>query len=199
MDRKTQPHPEAAAVTASALLMKARDGGVIAAAIDGAGGAGKSTLAASLRKKIGAVSIIRADDFYRPLHGDERAARDPEYAYRNYLECERLRAQALAPLRAGSRARYQARDWTSGELRGWVEVEPNPIVLIEGVYSSRPELRDLLELAIFVATPRADRLARMTSRTPDDTKWIERWMAAEDWYLEHFRPADTADLVVNGF
>jgi len=183
---------------ACALITKARRAGAIAVAIDGAGGAGKSTLAAGIRTKLGPASVIRVDDFYRPLHNDERAARDAEYGYRHYFDWEALRDQALIPLRAGRRIRYQPYDWTSGDLRGWVEVEPNAIILVEGVYSSRPELRDLIELAIFVDTPRTTRLARMKARAQNDASWIERWMAAEDWYLEHIRPADAADLVVAG-
>ena len=184
---------------ACALITKARRAGVIAVAIDGAGGAGKSTLAAGIGKKLGPVSVIRVDDFYRPLHGDQRAAHDAEYGYRHYFDWQAIRDQALIPLRAGRRARYQPYDWTSGDRRGWVEVEPKAIVILEGVYSSRPELRDLIELAIFVDTPRATRLARMQARAQNDTSWIERWMAAEDWYLENIRPAKSADLIVKGF
>jgi uridine kinase len=195
--------PQDAAEMAAALIMKARRAGVIIVAIDGAGGAGKSTLAEGIRKKLDEVSqkisIVRVDDFYRPLHDDERAARDPGYGYRNYFDWQAIRDDALTPLRAGVGARYQPYDWMSGERRGWVEILPTPTVVLEGVYSSRPELRDLVDLAVFVDTPRATRLARMKARAQNNPTWIDRWMAAEDWYLENIRPADTADLVVAGF
>ncbi len=199
-------HPEAAAEMAAALITKARRAGVIVVAIDGAGGAGKSTLAEGIRTKLARasqnpsadVATIRVDDFYRPLHDDERAVRDAEYGYRRYFDWESIRDTIVA-LRAGRGARYQPYDWVSGERRGWSEIAPKPIVLTEGVYSSRPELRDLIDLAIFVETPRATRLARMKARAQNDTRWIERWMAAEDWYLEHINPAGAANLVVAGY
>ena len=72
-------------------------------------------------------------------------------------------------------------------------------VLIEGVYSTRTELRDLLDVAIFIDTPRDERLRRMLARPQDSTAWIDRWMAAEDWYLENIASQHHADLVIEGF
>ncbi|HEY6418068.1 MAG TPA: hypothetical protein VIX59_03610 [Candidatus Binataceae bacterium] len=184
---------------ATALVRKARRSNVVVAAIDGAGGAGKSTLAAGIRHQLGElVSIVRGDDFYRPLHSDERAQLDAEYGYRNFFDWQRMRDEALVPLRAGTDTKYQPYDWLSGQLRGWIEVKRKPIIVVEGVYSTRPELRDLIDVAVFVDTPRETRLARMQARAQNETNWIERWMAAEDWYLEHVRPMETADFVVNG-
>jgi uridine kinase len=167
-------------------------------AIDGAGGAGKSTLARGVAAALPSVSIIRVDDFYRPLHGDVRAAADPEYGYRNYFDWERLRDDALIPLRAGKVARFQRLDWVTARLADWVTVAPAGVVLLEGVYSSRPELRAHLDLAIFIETPRDMRKQRMLARGQSPTGWIEAWMAAEDWYLEHLKPAEQADLVLAG-
>ena len=47
-------------------------------------------------------------------------------------------------------------------------------------------------------TPRERRLARMLDRGYEDTLWVEHWMAAEEWYLEHERPWEHADLVLGG-
>jgi len=190
-------------VRAACRLIAGAGGPVIAVAIDGAGGAGKSTLAdaicAALRGAVQAIAIVRVDDFYRPLHEDVRVALDAEHGYRNYFDWIRLRDRALIPLRAGKIASYRRYDWSTGELGDRVTVKPAPVVLIEGVYSSRPELRPLLDLAIFVDAPRDLRMRRMSARGQNASEWIARWMAAEDWYLEHVRPADHADLVVRGF
>jgi uridine kinase len=167
-------------------------------AIDGAGGAGKSTLARGIAAALPRVSTILADDFYRPLHGDQRAAADPEYGYRNYFDWERIRDEALKPLRAGSPARFQRLDWVSARLADWITVEPADVVVLDGVYSSRPELRPYLDLAIFVETPRDLRRQRMLARGQSSTDWIMAWMAAEDWYIEHLKPAENADLIVAG-
>ncbi len=177
--------------------------------IDGAGGSGKTTLADGIRARLGAdrVAIVHADDFYRPLRDGSRhavgrrgadAVHGPQHDYERYFDWRRLRASALVGLRAGRPARFRRYDWSTDTLAEWVEVAPRDIVVVEGVYSTRPELRQLLDIAIFVDTPRDERIARMLARGQNAQEWIERWMAAEDWYLENIAPLRSADLVVAG-
>ncbi|HVN28347.1 MAG TPA: AAA family ATPase [Candidatus Binataceae bacterium] len=169
----------------------------IVVAIDGLGGAGKSTLARGIGDAFdGCVAIVSCDDFYRPLRGEDLA---PEQAYERCFDWERLRDEAIAPLREGRRARYQRRDWMTDSLSEWVEVEAREIVVIEGVFSTRPELRALIDFSIFLETPRDERLRRMTARPQSDTSWMGRWMAAEGWYIAHHAPHRHADLLLQGF
>src|SRR5689334_10801096 len=113
---------------ACALLNSRRTGARLICAIDGAGGAGKSTLARGIEKAFaGCVSIVRCDDFYRPLHD---AQLSPEEAYERCFDWRRIRDEALLPVRAGKIARYQRHDWASDRLVEWVEVEPREIVIV---------------------------------------------------------------------
>src|SRR5208282_5131237 len=120
-------------------------------------------------------------------------------AYENYFDWRRLRDAALIPLRGGQHARYQRYDWSTDRLAEWIEVEPREIVLVEGVFSTRPELRPLIDVAIFIETPRNERMRRMLARPQDSTSWMDPWTAAEDWYLENVVPHHRADLVAEGF
>ena len=122
----------------------------------------------------------------------------PDEAYRLYFPWDRMREEALVPLRRGQAARYQRYDWETDQLDQWVIVEPNEIVLVEGVYSARPEIRPLIDFAIFVETPRDERRKRMLARGHINNDWLTPWMAAEDWYFANVRPAEHADLVVAG-
>src|SRR5260370_34890705 len=71
--------------------------------------------------------------------------------------------------------------------------------MVEGVYSSRPEPRLMLDATIFVDAPRAERLRRIEARTPNEpSNWITPWPSAEDNYLNQIRPQDTADLILLG-
>jgi len=189
------------AVRAARATIEARRGGdPLIVGIDGAGGAGKSTLASGIDAAFaGCVSIIRCDDFYRPLIGAQYAHLTPEEAYENYFDWRRLRDEALIPLRDRRRALYQRYDWTTDRLTDWIEIEPRQIVLVEGVFSTRPELRALINVAIFIETPRDERMRRMLARPQGSTSWMDRWMAAEDWYLKNVAPNRNADLVIEGY
>jgi uridine kinase len=167
-------------------------------AIDGLGGAGKSTLAAQLLVYLKDAAIVDVDDFYRPMAAAERAELGPRDGYDGYFDWTRLRDDVLAPLTRGSRARYRRYDWATDALADWREVEAGGVVLVEGVYSTRPQLRPYYSSTVYVDTPRPVRLARMLDRGYENLSWVQRWMAAEDWYLEHERPREHVDLVVGG-
>lgn len=166
-------------------------------AIDGGAGAGKSTLAKGIRDQRAGVSILRTDHLFRPLNEYPAARLTPEQLYKLYFPWDRMRDEALIPLHRGETASYQRYDWSADRLLGWISVEPAQIVLVEGVYSGRPELRAMLDTVIFVDAPRDERLRRMLARGPNPFgDWMTPWMAAEDWYFEHIRLRDTADLVL---
>jgi uridine kinase len=143
-----------------------------------------------------------ADHFFLPLNEYPAARLAPDEAYRLYFPGERMRDEALLPLRRGQTARYQRYDLETDRLHQWITVEPNELILIEGVYSTRPELRPLIDIAIFVETPRDERRKRMLARghLKNDIRndWLAPWMTAENWYFANIRPAEHADLVVAG-
>ena len=186
---------------ASALIEQRRASRArVLVAIDGCGGAGKSTLARGVSNSLTNVSIVCADDFFRPLSQPQPGTLTPAKAYELYFPWERMRDEALVPLRQGKTARYQRHDWVSDELGEWVIVEPNPIVIVEGVYSSRPELRESARCDHFHRrsarrAPPPDAGA-WSSRQRPESDWMIPWMAAEDWYVEHLRPQESADLIL---
>ncbi len=183
-----------------AALTDRRVSGRLIVGIDGAGGAGKSTLARGISDAFaGRVAIVRCDDFYRPLIDTQYSRLTPEEAYENYFDWRRLRDEVLIPLRGGKRARYQRYDWSTDRLAEWIEVESREIVLVEGVFSTRPELRPLIDVAIFIETPCDERMRRMLARPQGSTSWMDPWIAAEDWYLENVVPHHRADFAIEGF
>ena len=167
-------------------------------AIDGLGGAGKSTLARQVATALQVAATVGVDDFYRPMPAAERATLGSKDGYDRYFEWERLREDVLVPLIRESHARYRRYDWVNNGLAEWHEVEPGSVVIVEGVYSTRPELRPYFSVTVYVDTPRDQRIARMLNRGYEDLSWVEHWMSAEDWYVEHVRPAEHVDLVVDG-
>ena len=72
------------------------------------------------------------------------------------------------------------------------------VLFVEGVYSSRPELREYADLVLWVTTSEEERVRRQAERGQNPSAWIQRWMAAENYYLERIRPSDSAEVVVLG-
>ncbi len=72
--------------------------------------------------------------------------------------------------------------------------------MVEGVYSTRPELAPYYDFAISVECPRDIRLKRGLERDGEAARdrWEQDWMVAEDLYVAAHEPAARADLVLDG-
>jgi uridine kinase len=167
-------------------------------AVDGLMGAGKSTLTAQVAEAIGDAAVVPGDDFYRPIAEPQRLRLAPRDSYEEYFEWQRLRDSLLVPLIRKSRARYRRHDWASDVLAEWHEVGPGGVVIVDGVFSTRPELMQYYGVTVFVDTPREQRLDRIPDRGYKDVSWVDHWTAAEDWYLTNVRPRERVALVLDG-
>jgi uridine kinase len=167
--------------------------------IDGLGASGKSTLARALFATTAprGVAVVAMDDFYRP--SKERRTSSAE-ALGATFDWRRVREQVLVPLARGENARYQRYDWDGDRLADWHLVPAGGAVIIEGLYSTRPELRHFYDFTIWVQAGPEVRLARGIARDGEDSRdrWLNEWMVEEARYLEAERPADNADLIVDG-
>jgi uridine kinase len=162
-----------------------RPGRVRLIAVDGPGGAGKTTFAARLSVAAGGAPIVHTDDF---------ASADNPIDW-----WPRLLDQVITPLAQGSPAIYQRYDWPTESLAEWHTVEPSPIVIIEGVSSARREWSQHLSYVIWLETPRELRLQRAAERDGEDAMddW-ERWMAAEDAHYARDPTRERSDVIIDG-
>jgi uridine kinase len=166
-------------------------------AIDGRSGAGKSTLAAALACKLGAA-VIEGDDFYAggtALRSDSPAARASTCinwsAQRNVLEA----------LLAAKEARWHPFDWDvfDGNLcPAERQLRPRPVIILEGTYSARPELADLVDLRVLVTVPDPERHVRLLAREGSIGPWERQWHEAEEHYFGAIMPADRFHIVMSG-
>lgn len=165
-------------------------------AIDGHSAAGKSTLARALQSRTENVQIVYGDDFYRVMPETERFSLDAHAGYRRYYDWERLARQVLVPLTNRRTARYRAYDWETGTLGSWKVARPYGTILVEGVFSARPELRSYYDAILLVETDRNAREQRQRQRADAPDAWLSRWEAAEKHYLETSRLHTCADLII---
>jgi uridine kinase len=152
-------------------------------AVDGHGGAGKSSLAEYLARELDAP-IVHTDDF--------ASWDNPINWWPDLIE------RVLRPLAAGEAARFTPTSW-GGPEKEPIVVEPGAFVLLEGVTASRAAFRPYLAYSIWVESPRELRLRRGLLRDGEAARadW-ERWIAEEDQYVARERAAEHADVVLRG-
>jgi energy-coupling factor transporter ATP-binding protein EcfA2 len=157
-------------------------------AVDGPSGAGKSTFARHLARALDDAPIIEIDDF---LSWGDLDSWWP-----------RLEDQVLHPLLDGRAAVYQQRDWDNDPLGhglgGWRTVPPAPVVILEGLTSSRQAVADRLALAVWVDAPADLRLERGVARDGEQMRdiWVDS-MRLEDAFFACDRTRERAQLSVD--
>lgn len=183
-------------------------------AIDGRTASGKTTLAGELAGVLGKTGreVIRTsiDGFHRPKV--ERYARGRLSAEGYYYDARDLPAineLLLSPLGPGGDLRYRTESFDLDNDHA-IEQEPqlasaNAILIVDGTFLQRPELRDGWDLAIFVETSEQvaeqrgiDRDAeRLGGANATRELYAVRYKPAFDIYERMCAPASAADAIFN--
>ena len=187
-------------------MLEAR-GAPLIVAIDGRSGVGKSTIASQLAAVLPATVVPTDDFFAADLTSADWDARPPSERARDAIDWRRLRRLALEPLRAGQPAIWHPFDFAGGEREDGsyaissnaIRRDPAPVIILDGAYSSRPELASLVDCAILVEAPAATRRERLAVREASDflDAWHRRWDAAEDYFFTQVRPRASFHIVVD--
>ncbi len=168
-------------------------------AIDGRSCTGKSSVAQTLANKFNASHII-GDDFYCGRTDNEWTSCSSEEKAALCIDWRRLRAEALMPLLSGKTAHYHPYDFKTGAKFAphTVTLQPSKIIILDGAYSARPELSDLIEFKILVESAEDIRRCRLLQREGKAfmENWHSIWDVSEDHYFTKISPPDTFDIVV---
>ncbi len=166
------------------------DGKPLIIGIAGGSGSGKTTIANAMAEEIGKdhCALILHDSYYRDLGHLPAAEREQQnYDHPDSLETELLveHLNVLVHRAAIDRPLY---DFTTHTRRVETErVEPRSVILVEGVLVlAEPQLRQLMDLKIFVDTDADVRLMRRVER---DIRDRERTVGSVfDQYRATVRP-----------
>jgi molybdenum cofactor guanylyltransferase len=173
-------------------------GSPVVIVIDGPSCAGKSILAAALALRSGAA-VVEGDDFYRHtlprLTVPQREAMSDAAVADAVIDWERLRAEALLPLQARRSATFQPYDWDAddGRLAPPKIILPADVIIVEGIYAARPELTDLVDVAVYLGVSTQVRARRYAERE-NDPDWQRFWERGEAHYFRAVRPAASFDI-----
>lgn len=157
-------------------------------AIDGHSSSGKTTLSGRLGLLMPGAAV---------LHTDDIAWHHSLFDWRDLLV-----DGFLTPLRSGADVSYRPPPWDERGRPGAVEIAgATRFLLLEGVGSSRRDLVDLLDAAVWVETDEPERLRRDDGRIEagEITREVyDGWMAVENPFLAADRPWRRADVLVAG-
>lgn len=152
-------------------------------AIDGRSGAGKTTLAGAVAATLGAP-VVTTEFMYPGWNGLEAGV-------------DVLLTELLEPLAAGRPVLVPQWDYARG---GWgtpLQVEPAPIMVVEGVGTGARRIAPYVSLLVWVQLDDETRRTRAFARDAEIYRphW-ERWADQEDAMLRRERTIERADVVV---
>ena len=121
-----------------------------------------------------------------------------EQRWSKVFNWQKLRSEAVVPLLSGRHARWHPIDFNAGpdsqgRYRMDTEVqraEPASVIILDGVYTSGPQMADLVGLSVLVEVSEITRRTRLAKREEPEflAQWHARWDAVEDFYFSSIRP-----------
>jgi uridine kinase len=187
--------------------------------VDGRSGSGKSTLVAAAAARLAGtigdgtigdgatveVAVIEGDQFYAGGSAHTWDQRSAAVKAATGIDWRRQRAVLESLRRTGSatwrRFDFEAIDWDAEPpplAADALKLTAGDVVILEGAYSCRPELHDLLDVRVLLDVPTAVRRRQLLEREGAAYRadWESRWSEAEDHYFGTTMPATRFDVVL---
>lgn len=161
-------------------------------AIEGRCAAGKSSLAAHIRERMG-LPVVHMDHFFlRPEQRSEKRYAQPG----GNIDHERFLDEVLLPLKEGKTPAYRPYHCKSGELGEPIAIDPSPVVIVEGSYSCHPALWEHYHWRVFLTVEPEEQLRRIERRDGVEQmqNYRERWIPMEERYFSACKVEDRCDF-----
>jgi len=166
--------------------------GRVIVAIDGNSASGKSSLAAQLKLAF-SCNVIPMDDFF--LRAAQRTPKRLAEPGGN-IDYERFAQEVIHPLITGELFEYKPYDCQKQTLGEPVVINPNPITIIEGVYSLHPRFIQAYDIKVFLHLDEAEQLRRLNERNPQMLdRFINEWIPMENKYFSVLKIQEKCDFV----
>ena len=169
--------------------------------IAGGTGSGKTTVARKIIESLpkGEVALIPQDSYYIDATDMTMERRKINYDHPCAFDWKLLIRQ-VKELKAGRAIEQPTYSYLEcNRLKETIHVEPRKVILIEGILAlSNKELRDLMDIKIFVDADSDERLIRVIERDRTVQMVVDRYRAVlKPMHLEFIEPTKRyADLII---
>lgn len=183
--------------------------------INGVDGSGKTFLAKNLAdaltvKTSRQVVLSSIDGFHHPrAHRYQKGRESAEGFYHDSFQYDAVRDELLVPLGVSGSRKYRTQVFDHGSDSSIISEEEtaanDAILILEGLFLFRNEMRDELDYKIYLDVPFDVTLQRMLERDKDSfsseaeliSMFNARYRAGQELYMNDVRPSDVADVVID--
>ena len=170
-----------------------RKAGKITVGIDGRAASGKTSAAALLAELFDAT-VISTDDYFLPV---ERKTPERLAHPGGNLDFERLVSEVALHHRDESIAHARF-DCATQTLLPAVTEPRKELLIVEGAYAMREEMRDIYDVKLFFTTDKETQRLRIRLRDGEAllSRYEEEWIPLEEAYISAQTPYALCDLVI---
>lgn len=173
--------------------------------IDGVDGSGKTRLADELAARMPSSVRVSIDGFHHlRKHRYRLGPSSPEGFWLDSYDYEQFHREVIGPFRNGRGTYVPAgHDVDSDALLTGprLDVPRGSLLIVDGIFLHRPELRDIWDLSVFLDVPFEESVRRMSARDglPADPSAPEngRYVGGQQLYLTTCSPAERATILVD--
>ena len=191
-------------------LIDAQDQARVLVAVDGSDAAGKTTFADRLTKAVRAPTVrVSVDSFLRPRHlRYQRGELSPEGYYLDSFDDDALLERCLRPFHAGAceiTVAAQVQQDHTVAYKEQVVVPERAVLVVDGVFLQREQLRELWTVAIYLQVSPAECLERARRRDRPvfgsvaevERRYRGRYLPGQVLYRDDAAPETAADVLID--
>lgn len=163
-------------------------------AIEGGSASGKTTLGKELEQLFN-CTVLHMDDFFlRPEQRTKERLEEPG----GNVDRERFYEEVIIPMQKGDAIEYRPFECSTFTIQPARIIEPGRLIIVEGAYSTHPELGKYYDLSVFLdITPdlQQERIKKRNSQEKAEM-FFARWIPMEQKYFEIMKVKERCDMIL---
>ena len=174
-------------------LLEQKDQVIIA--IEGGSASGKTTLGKELEQTFDCLVLHMDDFFLRPEQRTKERLEEPG----GNVDRERFYEEVIIPLQKGQKIEYRPFDCAAFTIQEPTILEAGKLVVVEGVYSTHPELGRYYDFSVFLEISSELQRERILKRNASDKAelFFTRWIPMEQKYFQAMDVKEQCGMILS--